>query len=99
MFLQRRQWLSVLSKRQRLGQFYLSRPFSSYNPQRPRRDLYDYEEEQSGDDGWRYERTWRDRLYDHRRALARVGIFAFGAGSYYWYHLEPTPITGNFILI
>lgn len=71
-------------------------------PRRPRRDLYEYEEEgegprshgNGGRDQWDYQHTWRDWLYDHRRHLWRGTAVVAGIGTYYWYHLESAPITG-----
>lgn len=37
----------------------------------------------------------RDWLHDNRRPLMRAAAVAALAGGYYWYHLEPAPITGR----
>lgn len=99
MFLRGFRSISILSRRnppfRTLRQFYHGEYRS---PQRPRRDLYEDEEEGAHSDRGhkgQYERNWRDWIYDRRTTLFRAGMVAAGAGGYYWYHLEPTPITGR----
>lgn len=78
-------------------------------PRWPRRELYEEEyqnnakenrnkqDAEHGSYTWEYEYTWRDWIYDRRKYFYRAGLVAAGAGTYYWYHLESTPITGIYI--
>jgi len=73
-------------------------------PRWPRRELYEEyqgtrENGNGGDehDNWKYEYTWREWIYDRRKYFYRAGLAAAGTGTYYWYHLEFTPVTGTLI--
>lgn len=51
--------------------------------------------QEDSDQDWEYQETWRDWLYSQRKTISRAALVTVGAGGYYWYHLEDTPITGR----